>query len=91
MIIKGLGIVSWIELAFFAMFIALLVWSFSTYLRVSFAKITPQSAAKNSEQVYEYILFTVFFFNFSSYFHVVINYLQISSYPFPILIPHLEE
>ncbi|KAG5565882.1 hypothetical protein RHGRI_001708 [Rhododendron griersonianum] len=53
LIVKGLGIVSRIELAFFAMFIALLVWSFSTYLRVSFAKITPLSAAANGEQVWE--------------------------------------
>ncbi|GFS38806.1 ferric reduction oxidase 2 [Actinidia rufa] len=35
------------------MFMALLVWSFSTYLRVSFAKITPQSAAKQGEKVWE--------------------------------------
>ncbi|XP_058179308.1 ferric reduction oxidase 2-like [Rhododendron vialii] len=53
LIVKGLGIVSRIELAFFAMFIALLVWSFSTYLRISFAKITPLSAAANGEQVWE--------------------------------------
>ncbi|PSS11693.1 Ferric reduction oxidase [Actinidia chinensis var. chinensis] len=52
-IIKVLGIVSRIELAFFVMFMALLVWSFSTYLRVSFAKITPQSAAKQGEKVWE--------------------------------------
>ncbi|CAL5400972.1 unnamed protein product [Camellia sinensis] len=52
-IIKGLGIVSRIELAFFVMFIALLVWSFSTYLRVRFAKITPQTAADNGEKVWE--------------------------------------
>nr|XP_043619291.1 ferric reduction oxidase 2-like [Erigeron canadensis] len=53
MIIKGLGIVSKIELAFFFMFIALLVWSFVTYLHVGFAKITPQSAAKKGEQVWQ--------------------------------------
>ncbi|XP_057495747.1 ferric reduction oxidase 2-like [Actinidia eriantha] len=52
-IIKGLGIVSRIELAFFVMFMAILVWSFCTYLRVSFAKITPQSAAKQGEKVWE--------------------------------------
>ncbi|XP_030515421.1 ferric reduction oxidase 2 [Rhodamnia argentea] len=34
-----LGIVSWIELAFFLMFIALLVWSFATYLRNGFLNI----------------------------------------------------
>ncbi|KAK3028760.1 hypothetical protein RJ639_037981 [Escallonia herrerae] len=52
-IIKGLGIVSRIELAFFIMFIALLVWSFSTYLHISFAKITPKSAAKKGEEVWQ--------------------------------------
>lgn len=62
LIVKGLGIVSRIELAFFAMFIALLVWSFSTYLRVSFAKITPLSAAANGEQVYDIIFYSLFFF-----------------------------
>ncbi|KAK3428610.1 hypothetical protein EUGRSUZ_E00107 [Eucalyptus grandis] len=34
-----LGIVSWTELAFFVMFIALLVWSFATDLRISFLDI----------------------------------------------------
>ncbi|GKB64435.1 ferric reduction oxidase 2, partial [Tanacetum coccineum] len=53
MIIKGLGILSKIELAFLLMFIALLVWSFVTYLHVSFAKITPKSAAKKGEEVWE--------------------------------------
>ncbi|KAK6141035.1 hypothetical protein DH2020_025216 [Rehmannia glutinosa] len=52
-IIKGLGIVSRIELAFFLMFIALLVWNFGTYLHISFAKITPKSAAKSGEKVWE--------------------------------------
>ncbi|CAK9156739.1 unnamed protein product [Ilex paraguariensis] len=52
-IIKGLGIVSRIELAFFVMFIALLVWSFSTYLHISFANITPESAAESGEKVWE--------------------------------------
>lgn len=52
MLVKGpLGIVSGIELAFFIMFIALLVWSFSTYLTNDFNKITPQSAAKSHEKV----------------------------------------
>ncbi|PQM37023.1 ferric reduction oxidase 2 isoform X2 [Prunus yedoensis var. nudiflora] len=51
---KGpLGIVSGIELAFFIMFIALLIWSFSTYLHNSFANITPKSAAKNHEKIWE--------------------------------------
>ncbi|XP_052193497.1 ferric reduction oxidase 2-like isoform X2 [Diospyros lotus] len=51
--IKGLGIVSRIEVAFLAMFLALLVWSFSTYLRIAFASINPQSAAKVGEKVWE--------------------------------------
>lgn len=50
-IMKGLGVVSRIELAFFLMFIALLVWSFATYLRIGFATITPQSAANSGEKV----------------------------------------
>ncbi|KAL6124158.1 hypothetical protein ACLB2K_076673 [Fragaria x ananassa] len=54
MLVKGpLGIVSGIELTFFIMFIALLIWSFSTYLTNSFHKITPQSAAKSHEKVWE--------------------------------------
>ncbi|XP_059654218.1 ferric reduction oxidase 2-like [Cornus florida] len=53
LIMKGLGIVSRIELAFLVMFIALLVWSFSSYLHISFAKITPQSAANSGEKVWE--------------------------------------
>nr|GFB24261.1 ferric reduction oxidase 2-like [Tanacetum cinerariifolium] len=53
MIIKGLGIVSKIELAFFLMFIALIVWSFVTYLHVSFATITHKSAAKKGEEIWE--------------------------------------
>ncbi|KAL3536792.1 hypothetical protein ACH5RR_000158 [Cinchona calisaya] len=52
-IIKGLGIVSRIELAFFVMFIALLVWCFSVSLHYSFVKITPMLAAKNGMQVWE--------------------------------------
>ncbi|XP_012840201.1 PREDICTED: ferric reduction oxidase 2-like [Erythranthe guttata] len=50
---KGLGIVSRIELAFFLMFVALLIWNLATYLRISFPKITPKSAAKSGEQVWE--------------------------------------
>lgn len=38
-IIKGLGIVSWIELSFFVMFIALLVWHFSVFLHSFFGEI----------------------------------------------------
>ncbi|KAA8520659.1 hypothetical protein F0562_014915 [Nyssa sinensis] len=39
-IVKGLGIVTWTELAFFIMFIALLVWTFSSFLHVFFSRIT---------------------------------------------------
>ncbi|KAL7083211.1 hypothetical protein ACP275_14G147600 [Erythranthe tilingii] len=52
-VIKGLGIVSRIELAFFLMFVALLIWNLATYLRISFPKITTKSAAKSGEQVWE--------------------------------------
>lgn len=51
MIIKGLGIVSKIELCFFIMFIALLAWSFSVYVKIRFAKITAKSAAMWGETV----------------------------------------
>lgn len=50
-VIRGLGIVSRIELAFLVMFIALLVWSFSNYLHNGFANVTPASAAKSGEKV----------------------------------------
>ncbi|PIA49253.1 hypothetical protein AQUCO_01300242v1 [Aquilegia coerulea] len=37
-LVKGpLGVVSWIELAFFAMFLALVIWSFGNYLYVGFS------------------------------------------------------
>ncbi|KAK1376191.1 Ferric reduction oxidase 2 [Heracleum sosnowskyi] len=52
-ILKGLGIVTLTELAFLIMFLALLIWSFSTYLLVGFSKITPQSAAKKGQQLWE--------------------------------------
>lgn len=52
-LVKGpLGIVSGVELSFFVMFMVLLVWSLSTYLRNSFAAITPASAAKTGNKVY---------------------------------------
>lgn len=52
MLAKGpLGIVSSVELGLFIMFVALLVWSFATYIRVRFAKITPQVAAHDGEKV----------------------------------------
>ncbi|XP_057795229.1 ferric reduction oxidase 2-like [Salvia miltiorrhiza] len=53
MIIKGLGIVSRIELAFFLMFIALLIWNLATYFHNDFAKITPKSAAQSGHKVWE--------------------------------------
>ncbi|XP_057454671.1 ferric reduction oxidase 2-like isoform X2 [Lotus japonicus] len=53
-LVKGpLGIVSSTELAFLLMFIALLVWSFATYLHNGFAKITQKSAAADGEKVWE--------------------------------------
>ncbi|XVE73829.1 hypothetical protein DITRI_Ditri11bG0150100 [Diplodiscus trichospermus] len=46
-LVKGpLGIVSMIELAFLIMFIALLIWSFGTYLHNGLPTITPKAAAK---------------------------------------------
>ncbi|KAK4397197.1 Ferric reduction oxidase 2 [Sesamum angolense] len=53
LIIKGLGIVSGIELAFFLMFMALLLWNFAAYLHLSFSKITPNSAAQTGEKLWE--------------------------------------
>lgn len=53
MIVKGLGIVSWIELAFFLMFVALLAWNLANYLVNSWKKITPKSAAKIGEKLWE--------------------------------------
>ncbi|XP_021644147.2 ferric reduction oxidase 2-like isoform X1 [Hevea brasiliensis] len=54
MVVKGpLGIVSGIELAFLIMFVALLIWSLSTYLRNSFATITPQLTAESGERQWE--------------------------------------
>ncbi|MCE5167225.1 hypothetical protein HAX54_043284, partial [Datura stramonium] len=52
-IMKGLGIVSRIELCFFVMFIALLVWTFASYLHIIFPTITPKSVAKRGEKVWE--------------------------------------
>ncbi|KAG6402683.1 hypothetical protein SASPL_134885 [Salvia splendens] len=53
MIIKGLGIVSRIELAFFLMFIALLIWNLATYFHNDFARITTISATRSGEKVWE--------------------------------------
>ncbi|PIA49252.1 hypothetical protein AQUCO_01300241v1 [Aquilegia coerulea] len=59
-LVKGpLGVVSWIELAFFTMFIALLIWSLGTYLQLGFAQITPKSSAKHGEEVWESKLHTL--------------------------------
>nr|KYP77110.1 hypothetical protein KK1_021381 [Cajanus cajan] len=53
-LIKGpLGIVSGTELAFFLMFIALLIWSYTTSIYNNFATITPKLAAKDGEKVWE--------------------------------------
>ncbi|CAI9762434.1 unnamed protein product [Fraxinus pennsylvanica] len=53
-LVKGpLGIVSWIELSFLAMFLALLVWSFSAYVHGMFKNITRQSAVNMGEFVWE--------------------------------------
>ncbi|KAJ4952169.1 hypothetical protein NE237_029001 [Protea cynaroides] len=59
-LVKGpLGIVSWTELAFLIMFIALLIWSFSTCMHLGFEMITPQSASEQGLQVWEDKLTTV--------------------------------
>ncbi|KAL2336002.1 hypothetical protein Fmac_010448 [Flemingia macrophylla] len=53
-LIKGpLGIVSGTELAFFLMFVVLLVWSYTASVRYSFATITPKLAAKDGDKVWE--------------------------------------
>ncbi|KAG5538334.1 hypothetical protein RHGRI_019058 [Rhododendron griersonianum] len=49
MVIKGLGVVSGIELAMFIMFIALLVWSFSTHLHLYFSFITKRAIEKGEK------------------------------------------
>ncbi|KAF6176625.1 hypothetical protein GIB67_034487 [Kingdonia uniflora] len=48
-----LGIVSWTEISFLFMFIALLVWSFTLYFQLSFSKITPGSAKEDGIQLWE--------------------------------------
>ncbi|XP_044505692.1 ferric reduction oxidase 2-like [Mangifera indica] len=46
-LVKGpLGIVSWTELSFLIMFVALLIWSFVSYLHAMFANISKQAAAQ---------------------------------------------
>ncbi|CAH2069114.1 unnamed protein product [Thlaspi arvense] len=54
MLVKGpLGIVSATELMFLAMFVALLLWNFFIYLRNAFPMITPQSAAKLHQKMWQ--------------------------------------
>lgn len=48
---RGLGIVSWIELAMFLMFIALIAWNLAIYLHESFAIVTPKFAAIKGEKM----------------------------------------
>ncbi|CAN8295977.1 unnamed protein product [Cochlearia groenlandica] len=54
MVVKGpLGIVSVTEFMFLAMFVALLLWSLTTYLRNNFATITPKSAAAHGLSLWQ--------------------------------------
>ncbi|KAF7826083.1 ferric reduction oxidase 2 isoform X2 [Senna tora] len=53
-LVKGpLGIVTATELFFFIMFIALLIWSFCTYIINDFSAVTQKSAAKAGEKVWK--------------------------------------
>ncbi|XP_073032232.1 ferric reduction oxidase 2-like [Primulina eburnea] len=53
-LVRGpLGIVSLAELSFLLMFLALLIWSFSTYVHVMFKNITRQAASTMNESVWE--------------------------------------
>ncbi|KAH7864601.1 hypothetical protein Vadar_031591 [Vaccinium darrowii] len=52
MIIKGLGVVSAIELSMFIMFIVLLVWSFSTHLHFFFSFVA-ERAVKKGDKIWE--------------------------------------
>ncbi|KAG7558129.1 Ferric reductase transmembrane component-like domain [Arabidopsis suecica] len=54
MLVKGpLGIVSATELILLAMFVALLLWNFFMYMRNAFPTITPQSAAKHHQKLWQ--------------------------------------
>ncbi|EOA20050.1 hypothetical protein CARUB_v10000325mg [Capsella rubella] len=54
MLVKGpLGIVSATELVLFAMFVVLLLWEFFMYMRNAFPTITPQSAAKHHQKLWQ--------------------------------------
>lgn len=66
MLVKGpLGIVSNTEIVFFLMFIALLLWSFASYVHNSFPKITPKAAELYGMKAYISFPFknTFFFVN----------------------------
>ncbi|XP_054784896.1 ferric reduction oxidase 2-like [Prosopis cineraria] len=53
-LVKGpLGIVSMIELTIFVMFVALLVWSISSYLESGFSRISKESAAESGHKVWQ--------------------------------------
>jgi len=45
-----LGIVSGIELSFFIMFLALLIWSFATYLHVGYSHISKAQIEEDGGQ-----------------------------------------
>ncbi|KAJ0968925.1 hypothetical protein J5N97_021802 [Dioscorea zingiberensis] len=47
-----LGIISFMELAFCLMFLALLIWFFAAAIHTSFSSITPESAEKEGQQVW---------------------------------------
>ncbi|KAL9245364.1 hypothetical protein vseg_019026 [Gypsophila vaccaria] len=50
-LIRGpLGVVSWIELSFLIMFVALLIWSLAVYLHVGYSHITLKHGQKRWEQ-----------------------------------------
>ncbi|GAB2271740.1 hypothetical protein Dimus_006569 [Dionaea muscipula] len=54
MVVRGpLGIVSGIELGFFILFIALLVWSYTTYLRVGFSNISPSQIEEDGGKLWK--------------------------------------
>ncbi|OMP00349.1 hypothetical protein COLO4_12748 [Corchorus olitorius] len=60
MLVKGpLGIVSGIELGFFTMFIALLIWSLGTFLHNGLPTITPKLAASYGVKVWQAKLYDV--------------------------------
>ncbi|XP_065859679.1 ferric reduction oxidase 2-like isoform X2 [Euphorbia lathyris] len=60
MLVKGpLGIVSGIELAFLIMFIALLTWTLTIYIRNSFSTITPERGEKVWEAKLQSVSFLV--------------------------------